>query len=94
MSRELNTIIAGLHYGECPRWHEGRLWLVDFYQYQVLSFAEDGSDRRVEAEVPGQPSGIGWLPDGRLLVVSSAHRPPCHRDAHAALPRPPPTPPR
>ena len=31
---------------------------------------EDGSDLRTEAEVPQQPSGLGWLPDGRLLVVS------------------------
>ena len=35
-----------------------------------LSVAYDGSDLRVEAEVPGQPSGLGWLPDGRLLIVS------------------------
>ena len=32
--------------------------------------AEDGSDLRLEATVPQQPSGLGWLPDGRLLVVS------------------------
>jgi len=36
----------------------------------VYSAAEDGSDLRVEAEVPQQPSGLGWLPDGRLLIVS------------------------
>jgi sugar lactone lactonase YvrE len=36
----------------------------------VLSAAEDGSDLRTEAEVPAQPSGLGWLPDGRMLVVS------------------------
>jgi sugar lactone lactonase YvrE len=71
MVRELQDLITGLNYGECPRWHDGRLWLVDFYSHHVLSFAEDGSDRRVEADIPQQPSGIGWLPDGRLLVVSS-----------------------
>jgi hypothetical protein len=31
---------------------------------------EDGSDLRVEAEVLQQPSGVGWLSDGRLLIVS------------------------
>jgi sugar lactone lactonase YvrE len=36
----------------------------------VYSAAEDGSDLRTEAEVPQQPSGLGWLPDGRLLIVS------------------------
>jgi sugar lactone lactonase YvrE len=70
MTREISTVVAGQKYLECPRWHEGRIWFVDFYTHQVLSAAEDGSDLRVEAEVPAQPSGLGWLPDGRLLVVS------------------------
>jgi sugar lactone lactonase YvrE len=71
MAREVKTILTDLTYPECPRWHDGRLWFVDFYSYRVLSVKEDGSDQRVEAEVPNQPSGLGWLPDGRLLVVSS-----------------------
>jgi sugar lactone lactonase YvrE len=66
----LSTVLTDLSYLECPRWHEGRIWVSDFYTHQVLSAAEDGSDVRLEAEVPGQPSGLGWLPDGRLLVVS------------------------
>jgi sugar lactone lactonase YvrE len=57
-------------YLECPRWHDDRIWVADFYQHQVLSATADGQDLRVEAEVPEQPSGLGWLPDGRLLVVS------------------------
>ncbi len=67
---EITTVLSELSYLECPRWHDGRLWVVDFYTYRVLSLAEDGSDLRVEAHVPQQPSGLGWLPDGRLLVVS------------------------
>lgn len=70
MTRELTTVLSERSYLECPRWHDGRLWVVDFYTYEVLSVAEDGSDLRVEAVVPQQPSGLGWLPDGRLLVVS------------------------
>jgi sugar lactone lactonase YvrE len=30
--------------------------------------------REMVVEVPGQPSGLGWLPDGRLLVVSMTDR--------------------
>ncbi len=68
--REISTVLGGLSYLECPRWHEGRIWVSDFYTHQVLSAREDGSDLQQEAEVPGQPSGLGWLPDGRLLVIS------------------------
>src|SRR3954452_20126857 len=70
MTRDVSVVLDGYSYTECPRWHEGRLWFADFYTHQVVSAREDGSDVRVEAEVPGQPSGLGWLPDGRLLVVS------------------------
>lgn len=57
-------------YLEGPRWHDGRVWVSDLYTQQVVSADEHGGDVRVEAEVPGRPSGLGWLPDGRLLVVS------------------------
>lgn len=70
MTRTVETIGDGYAFLECPRWHEDRLWFVDFYTYRVYSAGADGSDVRVEAEVPEQPSGLGWLPDGRLLVVS------------------------
>jgi sugar lactone lactonase YvrE len=70
MSREISTIITGMSYLEGPRWHAQRIWFSDFYTRRVYSAAEDGSDIRTEAEVPGQPSGLGWLPDGRLLIVS------------------------
>jgi sugar lactone lactonase YvrE len=69
-SREITTVLTDFSFLECPRWHEGRIWFVDFYTYRVLSATADGGDLRTEAEVPGQPSGLGWLPDGRLLVVS------------------------
>ena len=67
---EHRTIVDGLSYLECPRWHEGRVWFSDFYTNAVYSVAADGSDLRIEVKVPQQPSGIGWLPDGRLLIVS------------------------
>jgi sugar lactone lactonase YvrE len=46
-----------------------RLWFCDMYEDRVCSIAETGSDLRVEAATPGIPSRLGWLPDGRLLVV-------------------------
>ena len=70
MSREISTIVTGMSYLEGPRWHDQRIWFSDFYTRRVYSAAQDGSDIRTEAEVPEQPSGLGWLPDGRLLIVS------------------------
>ncbi|MFT4125369.1 MAG: SMP-30/gluconolactonase/LRE family protein [Gordonia sp. (in: high G+C Gram-positive bacteria)] len=70
MTPTITTVVSERNFLECPRWHDGRIWFVDFYRYEVLSAAADGSDLRVEAQVPQQPSGLGWLPDGRLLVVS------------------------
>ncbi|MTD54500.1 SMP-30/gluconolactonase/LRE family protein [Amycolatopsis pithecellobii] len=68
------TVLEGFSFLEAPRWRQSRIWFADFYQYQVFSAREDGSDLRVEATVPQQPSGLGWLPDGRLLIVSMRDR--------------------
>jgi sugar lactone lactonase YvrE len=70
---EARPFLDGLRFGECPRWHHGRLWFVDFYESTVASVGPDG-DVRVELEVPGEPAGLGWLPDGRLLVVARKPR--------------------
>jgi sugar lactone lactonase YvrE len=61
--------VGGLKFGEGLRWHAGRFWYSDFYKHQVSSAAPDGSTR-AELEIDDQPSGLGWLPDGRLLVVA------------------------
>ena len=70
MKPDVTVVLDGYTYFECPRWHDGRIWVSDFYSHRVISAQADGSDVRVEAEIPQQPSGLGWLPDGRLLVVS------------------------
>ncbi|KQS00840.1 gluconolactonase [Williamsia sp. Leaf354] len=70
MATDATVILENYTYFECPRWHDDRVWVSDFYTHQVISANADGSDVRVEAQVPNQPSGLGWLPDGRLLVVS------------------------
>jgi sugar lactone lactonase YvrE len=64
---------TGLYFGEGPRWHDGRLWFSDFYARAVCSLGADGGVR-TELPFDDQPSGLGWLPDGRLLVVSMQRR--------------------
>jgi sugar lactone lactonase YvrE len=34
--------VSGLYFGECPRWHEGRLWYSDFFDRMVLSVSPVG----------------------------------------------------
>jgi sugar lactone lactonase YvrE len=63
----------GLYFGEGPRWHDGRLWFSDFYDHAVKTFHPDQGMTTV-LELEDQPSGLGWLPDGRMLVVSMQAR--------------------
>ncbi len=66
---QLDLLIDGIDFGEGPRWHDGRLWYSDFFQHAVYAVTPEGARERI-VEVPQQPSGLGWLPDGRLLIVS------------------------
>jgi sugar lactone lactonase YvrE len=63
-------LTSGLLFGESPRWHDGRLWFVDFGAYEVAAVDLEGNEKII-ARVPGMPMGLGFLPDGRLLIVSS-----------------------
>ncbi len=62
----LETPVDGLSFAETPRWYEGRLWISDFHTHRVLAISESGHTTTI-AEVPRQPSGIGFLPDGGEL---------------------------
>src|SRR3954447_24299505 len=68
-TRQLRTVFEGGSYFEGPRWHDGAWWVSDFYTHRVTRVAADGS-ATVVTEVEQQPSGLGWLPDGSLLIVS------------------------
>ncbi|MCX5043571.1 SMP-30/gluconolactonase/LRE family protein [Aldersonia sp. NBC_00410] len=85
MSRTVETVLSGYSYLECPRWHDGRIWFADFYTHEVVSAAPDGTDVRLETTVDQQPSGLGWLPDGRLVVVSMRDHRLLRREADGAL---------
>jgi sugar lactone lactonase YvrE len=67
--RELSTLLEGGSFFEGPRWRDGVWWVSDFYRGTVSTVTPDGAED-VVLEVPEQPSGLGWMPDGSLLVVS------------------------
>ncbi len=81
---EFTTLISGLSFTECPRWHNGRLYVSDFYTHRVLAVAMDGTAETV-AHVPQQPSGLGFLADGRMLIVSMRDRKVLRREADGSL---------
>ncbi len=67
--RAVRTLLTGGHFFEGPRWRDGRWWVSDFYSHTVSTVTTDGVQETV-CEVPGRPSGLGWLPDGSMLVNS------------------------
>jgi sugar lactone lactonase YvrE len=69
----VELLCDGLHFAEGPRWHDGKLWFSDFYDHAVKTVDAQGNVATM-LEVSGQPSGLGWLPDGNLLVVSMLDR--------------------
>jgi sugar lactone lactonase YvrE len=68
--RALRTLVEGGSFFEGPRWHEGRWFVSDFYTHTVRTVDSSSGAEAVIMEVPGQPSGLGWMPDGSMLVVS------------------------
>jgi sugar lactone lactonase YvrE len=64
---------TGLVFPECPRWHDEQLWSSDMWGHTVYRYGADGS-RDAVVVIDDEPGGIGWLPDGRMLVVSMERR--------------------
>ena len=71
-------MVDGLWFAEGPRWHDGALWCSDIHGHRVLRMeVGDGRDMVAQTvvEIPDdEPSGLGWLADGRLLVVGMKRR--------------------
>jgi len=73
MSDETLVLLDGLMFPEAPRWRDGWLWFTDQHARRVARVDLQG---RVETliEMDDLPGGLGWLPDGRLLVVAMTQR--------------------
>ena len=69
MTKTTEILIDGFTFTEGPRWHEGRLYFSDFFTHRVLAVDTKGQLETI-VKTPYQPSGLGWLPDGSLLIVS------------------------
>ena len=83
-------VATGFHFGEGPRFHNGKFYMADFCGYAPdthqsdtahplgdhgwiweLDISKKPATKRRYAGFPDcPPSGLGWLPDGRMLAVA------------------------
>lgn len=69
----LTPLTTGFRFGEGPRWFEGLLWFSDMLGEAVHTVTLGGS--MTTLPLPGHaPSGLGFRPDGSLLIVSTEAR--------------------
>src|SRR5438128_11838932 len=73
---ELQILMTDLAVGESPRWHDGRLWFSNWTAQEIIAVDPQGkSEVIVRLPFSSFPFSIDWLPDGRMLIVSSSDRP-------------------
>ncbi|MEO6570158.1 MAG: SMP-30/gluconolactonase/LRE family protein [Ilumatobacteraceae bacterium] len=69
-----SLLVDGIDFAEGPRWHGGELWFSDFYQHSISTVSAGGERSVVFGDLDDRPSGMGWLPDGTLIVSFMTRR--------------------
>ena len=82
--RVLSILTAGYTFLEGLRWYQDRLWASDMYTGKVFAVGLKGDAEEI-VRIPGQSSGLGWLPDGRLLISSMRDRKLLRREPDGSL---------
>ena len=67
---QVRTLLSGRGLVESPRWHGDRLYFSDWSAGEVVAVDLAGRSE-VIARVESLPLCTAWLPDGRLVIVSS-----------------------
>lgn len=70
----MTILLDNLCFAEGPRWHNGKLWFSDMHDQRVCTVTPDGEKTTLLTLPDDEPSGLGWLPNGDLLVVSMRKR--------------------
>lgn len=69
MEENIKRLLSGIIWGESPRWRGEKLWFSDIFGKKVMNVGLDGKPELV-ADIPMIPSGLGWLPDGSILIAA------------------------
>ena len=86
MANQPRVLLTGIAFGECPRWHDGRLWFSDWLAHEIIAMTPDGrSELAVRVPFDTFPFSFDFLPDGRMLIVSNSDRPLLRREPDGAL---------
>ena len=70
----MTILLDNLYFAEGPRWRNGQLWFSDMHDQCVCTVTPQGEKTTVLKLPDDEPSGLGWLPNGDLLVVSMRKR--------------------
>ncbi|HZP28398.1 MAG TPA: SMP-30/gluconolactonase/LRE family protein [Acidimicrobiia bacterium] len=84
MAIDITTFVGGRAFLEGPRWRGDSLYTSDLHRHEVIRVDASGAVE-VVATLDGPPSGLGWLPDGRMLIVSMDDRRVLRREADGTL---------
>jgi len=66
----MRDLISDLVFPEGIRWAQGHVWYSDILDYRVHAYDPATGTDRVVADLDERPSGLGFTPDGRLLIVT------------------------
>ncbi|NVM17328.1 MAG: SMP-30/gluconolactonase/LRE family protein [Candidatus Lokiarchaeota archaeon] len=66
---ETEIFLEGLKFPEGLRWHDEKLWFSDMFARKVMTVDLQRNAETI-IKMEDSPSGLGWLPDGTLLIVS------------------------
>ena len=69
----LRIVVDGLSFPESPRWQGGALWFSDIHGHRVYRLGPDGT-AEIVIQLDDRASGLGFFPDGSMLVVSMLDR--------------------
>lgn len=70
-------IASGFAFAESPRWHDNAFYVSDMYEgkiFRVGRTSRGGWKTESVVDIGADCGGIGWLPDGDLLVVHTSER--------------------